>query len=144
MKHKTKSIISLFMALCLMLSLGVGALAEGTGGNVTVAEGLNDLVVVKPTSSSENTQVTLTIYTDANSDVTRSGAKYRYIDNSLKVTGSNNNNIDLTSSTSTGTEKVFTFTLSENVTVSADFRQYYAITNNASIDGITVGVASEA
>lgn len=144
MKHKTKSIISLFMALCLMLSLGVGALAEGTGGNVTVAEGLNDLVVVKPTSSSENTQVTLTIYTDANGDVTRSGAKYRYIDNSLKVTGSNNNNIDLTSSTSTGTEKVFTFTLSENVTVSADFRQYYAITNNASIDGITVGVASEA
>lgn len=28
MKHKTKSIISLFMALCLMLSLGVGALAD--------------------------------------------------------------------------------------------------------------------
>lgn len=27
MKHKTKGIISLFMALCLMLSLGVGALA---------------------------------------------------------------------------------------------------------------------
>lgn len=144
MKHKTKSIISLFMALCLMLSLGVGALAEGTGGNVTVAEGLNDLVRVNPTYSSENTQVTLTIYTDANGDVTRSGAKYHYIDNSLKVTGSTNNNIDLTSSTSTGTEKVFTFTLSENVTVSADFRQYYAITNNASIDGITVGVASEA
>lgn len=28
MKHKTKGIISLFMALCLMLSLGVGALAD--------------------------------------------------------------------------------------------------------------------
>lgn len=30
MKHKTKSIISLFMALCLMLSLGVGALADNS------------------------------------------------------------------------------------------------------------------
>ena len=52
MKHKTKGFIAMILALCLMMSLGIGALAEGqdhesdgpdpTGGNAVGGEMTDD------------------------------------------------------------------------------------------------------
>lgn len=61
MKHKTKSIISLFMALCLMLSLGVGALANEeypVGGDGTDPKDTGSYTTPGP-DTEESTQETV-------------------------------------------------------------------------------------
>lgn len=167
MKHKTKGFIAMILALCLMMSLGIGALADNSGqdesGNdegggyqpsgdaqdpnetvtqkdetqtgdnqptiysVTIADGLNDLIMAKPTSAASNTPVTLTIYN------TRGGINYRYTTDSLKVTDSNGQPV-----TVTGSGNSFSFTLTDNVTVSGEFKQLYSVSAGTAPTGFTI------
>lgn len=178
MKHKAKSFIAVLLALCLMMSLGVGALADGgsddsapspvipddvnlpgggdkgpddpsaPGGNqqvlpadnpptiysVTIDEGLNDLIMADYTSAESNTLITLTIYN------TRGGTNYHYTPGSLKVTDSNGQPV-----TVNGGGNSFSFTLTDNVTVSGEFKQLYSVSAGTAPTGFTITpIVSEA
>ena len=176
MKHKAKSFIAVLLALCLMMSLGVGALADGgfggsgsgaalpddvsipgdpsggdpsaPGGNqpvlpadnpptiysVTIAEGLNDLIRANYTSAESNTSITLTICN------TKGGINYRYTTGSLRVTDSNGQPVEVS-----GSGNSFSFILTDNVTVSGEFKQLYSVSAGTAPTGFTITpIVSEA
>ena len=127
MKHKTKSIISLFMALCLMLSLGVGALADDAVYSISLGSDVPEgAISISPYTSCTVAQasskggITLTLNFTGNI-YEKDGVRYRYTEGTLKAINA-----------STGEDIAISdgkFTLpASNVTVSAEFKQLYSVT----------------
>lgn len=127
MNHKTKSFIAVLLALCLMLSLGVGALADDAVYSISLGSDVPEgAISISPYTSctvaqaSSSGGITLTLNFTGNI-YEKDGVRYRYTEGTLKATNA-----------STGGDIAISdgnFALpASNVTVSAEFKQLYSVT----------------